>query len=526
MRHVSVDVVEIHPGGLHEVAVGGLAVAELRGGDTLDARGQRRVTGRERVVVVEVALLLGGRELAAEQHLGQHDVGLLEHLVAVDDERVVVQQKRVVARRRAFEVPRRAVQERVVLGVDPEALVQRDAHQVCGTPPLAHLVFAQPDRPRECRPSLGRRHGQVIGQPDRVAKVCPGHEVRVAVVVDQRRVLVGACDLVDAEGAIAGRDVVPQVRPQAGGLEHDLGATLEQERPVAGRRDVLPDRVGDVGVDVVLGRAGGEVRRRLLPSDGAPRIQRAALAHLCRTLASPVQDPASVAEQGAGNRGLRVGEERQGEDLGVPEVVTVVALARQALRGQARPPVATCGLEQAEQVVAHALLERLVAVDLDVGDAPEFIQDRPLLVCESLEPALTDRLDRLACPRHEPFLGDLERAVIAKELGEPDRSAGRDNLLDRQGDVVLGREPSRWLSVALRRRPRAGRGPPQRPRRASCSRCAGRRPPTSRTPRAGSSGAHPPAGASRSADRPTRGGCGPVRRAPTRCAGGPCRPAP
>ena len=40
--------------------------------------------GRQRVVVVEVALLLLGRELVAEQEHRQHDVRLLDHLVAVE----------------------------------------------------------------------------------------------------------------------------------------------------------------------------------------------------------------------------------------------------------------------------------------------------------------------------------------------------------------------------------------------------------------------------------------------------------
>ena len=48
----------------------------------------------QRVVVVEVALLLLARELVAEQEHGEHHVGLLHHLEAVDDQGGSAQQQR------------------------------------------------------------------------------------------------------------------------------------------------------------------------------------------------------------------------------------------------------------------------------------------------------------------------------------------------------------------------------------------------------------------------------------------------
>ena len=95
---VAVGVGEVDEQRLAEVVDGQLVVADLRRRHRLHARRQRRVAGRDRVVVVEVAALLLERELVAAQHHRQHDVGLLEHLVAVDHERVVVEQQRVVAR--------------------------------------------------------------------------------------------------------------------------------------------------------------------------------------------------------------------------------------------------------------------------------------------------------------------------------------------------------------------------------------------------------------------------------------------
>ena len=73
-----------------------------------------------------------------------------------------------------------------------------------------------------------------------------------------------------------------EVGPQPGGLDEDLDALAHEEVDVAGGVDVLLERVGDVGVDVVLRGAGGVVGRRLLAVDRAPREQRAALVELAR----------------------------------------------------------------------------------------------------------------------------------------------------------------------------------------------------------------------------------------------------
>ena len=84
--------------------------------------------GRERIVVVEIALLLLGRELITEQEHGQHRVRLLDHLLPVEIERMVVQQQRVVFRGRGGEVPPLLVEEAVVLWVDTQPLVLGEVH--------------------------------------------------------------------------------------------------------------------------------------------------------------------------------------------------------------------------------------------------------------------------------------------------------------------------------------------------------------------------------------------------------------
>ena len=61
-------------------------------------------------------------------------------------------------------------------------------------------------------------------------------------------------------------DVPPAIRlchragsPEPGRLQQDLGAGAKEEIVVAGRAPVLPDRIGDVGADVVLHLAGQDL---------------------------------------------------------------------------------------------------------------------------------------------------------------------------------------------------------------------------------------------------------------------------
>ena len=76
----------------------------------------------------------------ADEVGGEHDVGLLDHLVAVELERVEVQQQRVLLARRALEVPALALEEALVLEHDPERLVARHVHALGGAAPALDLV--------------------------------------------------------------------------------------------------------------------------------------------------------------------------------------------------------------------------------------------------------------------------------------------------------------------------------------------------------------------------------------------------
>ena len=95
------QVAEVHPGGLAEVVVGELDVADLGRDDGLRARRQRAVADRDRLVVGEVARLLLGGEAVAAHVEREHEVGLLDHLRAVEPEVRDVQQQREL---QAFEV--------------------------------------------------------------------------------------------------------------------------------------------------------------------------------------------------------------------------------------------------------------------------------------------------------------------------------------------------------------------------------------------------------------------------------------
>ena len=121
-------------------------VADLGGDDRLHDRRERRVARGQRVVVLEVRALLGVGEPVALQVQREHDIGLLQDLEAVDDERVVVQQQRAPVFGRVLEVPQLLLQERRVLRVDAELLVERDVHVRGRAAPARDLAWVTPSR--------------------------------------------------------------------------------------------------------------------------------------------------------------------------------------------------------------------------------------------------------------------------------------------------------------------------------------------------------------------------------------------
>ena len=105
VARVVLEVVQVHQRGLAEVVVGELEVADLGRDDRLRAGRERRVADGERLVVGEVArLLLVGERVAADVQR-EHEVGLLDDLLAVEVEVGEVQEQRVLVGRRVLEVP-------------------------------------------------------------------------------------------------------------------------------------------------------------------------------------------------------------------------------------------------------------------------------------------------------------------------------------------------------------------------------------------------------------------------------------
>ena len=93
--------------GLHDVLVRQVRQPHLRGDDRLAARRQRRVADGDLLVVGEVAQLLLVGERVAAQEQREHEVGLLDHLLAVELQVRVVRVQRIVLLGRAREVPAR-----------------------------------------------------------------------------------------------------------------------------------------------------------------------------------------------------------------------------------------------------------------------------------------------------------------------------------------------------------------------------------------------------------------------------------
>ena len=102
---VVLEVVEVDQGGFAEVVVGQLEVADLGRDHRLGAGRERGIADRQRLVVGEVAGLLLVAEGVAAQVQREHEVGLLDDLLAVEVEVGEVQEQRVLLGSGVREVP-------------------------------------------------------------------------------------------------------------------------------------------------------------------------------------------------------------------------------------------------------------------------------------------------------------------------------------------------------------------------------------------------------------------------------------
>ena len=137
---VAREVVEVDERGLGQVVEGQVEVPGPGRHHGLRAGRERRVPHGDRLVVGEVALhLLGGEHVGPQRHR-QHEVGLLDDLLAVEVEVGHVQQQRVVLGRGVLEVPELVLGEPLRLRVHAEHLVERDRHGLRRVPPAGHLL--------------------------------------------------------------------------------------------------------------------------------------------------------------------------------------------------------------------------------------------------------------------------------------------------------------------------------------------------------------------------------------------------
>ena len=305
-----------------------------------------------------------GAERVSAQVQGEHEVGLLDHLLAVEVDVGEVQQQRVLLGRGVLEVPRLVLGEALGLGVDAQLLVEGDQHRLRGVAPGGRLLRVD----AELGGPVGVAFDGVGGQ----AQVSLRHQVGVDVVVGDGAVLVGAGDAVDAK-APAGV-VVAQRAPQPRGLDEQLEPGLALERMVVGRGLVAADGIGDVRADVEGGRSRRPVSRALPSVDRPPGKRRALEPQELGPVARQAQGRVAPAQRVAGGVRRGVGQDGQDERLGVPEGVSVIAGAGQALGGDRAPLAPGARLQGVKEREAHRLLELGVAFELDVGALPEVVQ--------------------------------------------------------------------------------------------------------------------------------------------------------
>ena len=116
-------------------------------------------------------------------------------------------------------------------------------------------------------------------------------------------------------------------------------------------------------------------------------------------------------------------EERDDVDLGVPEVVALVAAPGHALGGHAEALAAGRRLQELEQVEAHAALQVRGAGQLDVAPLPEVGDVATVLLLDRVVSLAARPVQRPVHPRHEVTRRRLRRPVVGDVLGQPQRGA-------------------------------------------------------------------------------------------------------
>ena len=158
-----------------------------------------------------------------------------------------------------------------------------------------------------------------------------------------------------------------------------------EEVGVARDVHVLHQGVNDVGVDVELRCARGVVGGGFLPVDGPPGEQGSAQVELTRPASSGVQHAMPEPQQVPCSVRVRVDQEGQDVDLGIPEIMSLVSMSGQALGRHAHSIGASAGLMDVEDVEARHLLQLIAAPHFDIRPIPELVQLNPLTGRQPLE---------------------------------------------------------------------------------------------------------------------------------------------
>ena len=345
-----------------------------------------------------------------------------------------------------LEIPGLLLEEVVVLRGDAEGSVVRDVHGVGGKPPRDRLAMFDPDLRLELPPPILVFIGELGRDLERIPEVHARHGIRVCVVVDQSGVLVGSGHPVDVEVV---RPIEAQVQPEFGSLEGDLRPHRPEELAVSRHLDVLADGVDDVGVDVVLGGPCQEIRRSLFAVDGSPGEEDAVAGQGPRPSPGVLEHAVTVGQDGPGHGRVRVDEERQDVDLGVPEVVAVVGVARESLGRDAGITQARGVRVQLEEGPSHGpLCLDVRAFDDDVVCGPESGHPAFLVGGEVFDATILrcveDRADL------QPFIESGGLAVGRRHDELVDRDAGERGELPCEFEAEIHR---RAMQSRRRRRP-------------------------------------------------------------------------
>ena len=173
----------------------------------------------------------------------QDQVGLFNHLLAVEVEVGEVEEQRVLVGPGVGEVPVLVIGELARLFVDPQVGLVWDVDARRGLAPGLDLCRGDLQSPGDSRVAAGGvRRG---------VEVSLRHQVRVQVVVGQGAVLIRPGDPVDPK--LSAAVVMAERCPQSRGLDEQLRAHALLEPHIPRRAHIAKDGLGDVRVDVKRG---------------------------------------------------------------------------------------------------------------------------------------------------------------------------------------------------------------------------------------------------------------------------------